>query len=109
MTRSEQWTDLLRQLSARQQSAEAMGGTEKVALQHAKGRFTARERIDRLFDTGTFNEIGALAGGSHPGGGITGAPGKCPGKCGSLNVTFLIVTMRCPGSSSSTRSTSRNG
>src|SRR3954453_19094282 len=39
-----------------------MGGEERVARQHASGRRTVRERIDRLFDDGSFHETGALAG-----------------------------------------------
>ncbi|HOU40977.1 MAG TPA: carboxyl transferase domain-containing protein, partial [Promineifilum sp.] len=36
-------------------------GTEKdAAAQHGKGRLTARERIDLLFDPGTFTEIDTL-------------------------------------------------
>ena len=31
--------------------------------QHAKGKYTARERLDLLFDSGTFEEIGRFAGG----------------------------------------------
>ncbi len=33
------------------------GGAERIAKQHAKGKFTARERLDLLLDRGTFNEI----------------------------------------------------
>lgn len=32
------------------------GGEERIARQHAKGKFTARERLDLLLDHGTFNE-----------------------------------------------------
>src|SRR5919205_849366 len=39
-----------------------MGGEERVARQHASGRLTVRERIERFFDPGTFHETGALAG-----------------------------------------------
>src|SRR3712207_1238481 len=39
-----------------------MGGEERVARQHERGRLTVRERIDRLFDAGTFHETGELAG-----------------------------------------------
>ena len=39
-----------------------MGGEERVERQHASGRLTVRERIERLFDPGTFHETGALAG-----------------------------------------------
>ena len=33
-----------------------------MARQHASGRLTVRERIERLFDEGSFHETGALAG-----------------------------------------------
>lgn len=36
--------------------------------QHAKGKHTARERLDLLFDTGSFQEIGRFAGGNINGG-----------------------------------------
>ena len=35
--------------------------------QHAKGKRTARERLDLLFDTGSFQEIGRFAGGNIKG------------------------------------------
>ena len=41
--------------------------------------------------------------------GMIGWWGKCPGKNGSLIVTFLSARMRLPTSHSSTRSMSRNG
>src|SRR6185369_9243090 len=41
--------------------------------------------------------------------GNTGRAGKCPGKNGSLIVTFLIARIDCPEMHSSTRSTSRKG
>jgi len=33
-----------------------MGGEEKIARQHEHDRLTARERVDKLFDPGTFDE-----------------------------------------------------
>ena len=38
-----------------------MGGPERVAQQHSKGKLTVRERIDLLFDAGSFVEFGLLA------------------------------------------------
>lgn len=35
-----------------------MGGQERVDKQHSRGKLTARERLDLLFDEGTFEEIG---------------------------------------------------
>jgi acetyl-CoA carboxylase carboxyltransferase component len=48
-------------LHARKRKNLAMGGEEKIARQHEKGKLTARERIDLLFDAGTFVEFGLLA------------------------------------------------
>ncbi len=36
------------------------GGSERIAAQHARGRLTARERIDLLLDKGSFRETDAL-------------------------------------------------
>jgi propionyl-CoA carboxylase beta chain len=49
--------DLLDDLERR---AEAGGGAERVKRQHAAGKLTARERIDLLFDPGTFEEVDKL-------------------------------------------------
>ncbi len=35
----------------------AMGGSEAVAKQHSRGKLTARECVDRLYDPGTFVEM----------------------------------------------------
>ena len=48
-------------LGDRRARSLAMGGEERVAQQHARHKLTARERIDLLFDTGTFVEFGLLA------------------------------------------------
>jgi acetyl-CoA carboxylase carboxyltransferase component len=56
------WERELEELRRREQLARRMGGDERVARQHASGRLTVRERIERLFDDGSFHETGALAG-----------------------------------------------
>ncbi len=48
-------------LAAKKDDHRAMGGSERVARQHASGKLTVRERIDLLFDEGTFVESGLLA------------------------------------------------
>lgn len=63
------WDDLLDDLKRRTDAAIAMGGPERLARQSAKGRLNARERLAHLCDEGTFEEVGALAGGSPPAGG----------------------------------------
>jgi acetyl-CoA carboxylase carboxyltransferase component len=67
-THREAWRATLAELEQRLARAEAMGGGDRVAKQHARGRLTARERIAALCDNDSFTEYGALAGGSHPGG-----------------------------------------
>ena len=57
-----EWDAELAELAHRRQLAAAMGGEERVARQHAAGRLTVRERIDRLLDNGTWREIGTLTG-----------------------------------------------
>lgn len=51
--------------SAVEHAARLARDAEQNALerQHAKGKSTARERLDLLFDTGTFEEIGRFNGG----------------------------------------------
>ena len=38
--------------------AQQGGGQKRIDAQHAKGKYTARERIDKLLDPGTFVETG---------------------------------------------------
>jgi acetyl-CoA carboxylase carboxyltransferase component len=56
------WEPELEELRRREELARRMGGEEKVRRQHENGRLTVRERIDALFDPGSFHEIGAIAG-----------------------------------------------
>jgi acetyl-CoA carboxylase carboxyltransferase component len=56
------WEPELAELRARIALAQEMGGKDRVARQHAGGRLTVRERIDRLLDAGSFHELGATAG-----------------------------------------------
>lgn len=47
-------------LHAKQARAQEGGGAERIAGQHAKGKQTARERIEMLLDPGTFQELQAF-------------------------------------------------
>src|SRR3990172_9575774 len=51
----------IEELRARKQEALEPGGKESVKKQHARGKLTARERIDLLLDKGTFVETDSLA------------------------------------------------
>ena len=49
---------LVEDLHERREKAKQGGGEEKIALQHERGKLTARERIDLLVDPGSFVELG---------------------------------------------------
>ncbi|WP_316199310.1 acyl-CoA carboxylase subunit beta [Bradyrhizobium sp. SZCCHNS2002] len=56
------WRPELEELARREAFAREMGGADKVKRQRDQGRLTVRERIDGLIDSGSFHEIGAIAG-----------------------------------------------
>ncbi len=49
--------DINRMLEERRQVARQGGGEKRIQAQHARGKLTARERIDLLLDSGSFEEI----------------------------------------------------
>ena len=49
--------DKLKELKAREEKMLQMGGEKAVAKQHDQGKLTARERLNLLFDDGTFREL----------------------------------------------------
>ena len=51
----------LADLAARKEEALHAGSPPAVERQHAKGKMTARERIDYLLDEGSFEELGMLS------------------------------------------------
>lgn len=48
--------DMLRRLEEKRAAARLGGGQRRIDAQHAKGKLTARERIDLLLDEGSFEE-----------------------------------------------------
>lgn len=48
------------ELENRRAKAIAGGGQDRIDKQHEKGKMTARERLDYLFDDGSFQEVGSL-------------------------------------------------
>ena len=48
--------DILDQLEKKRALARLGGGQKRIDAQHAKGKLTARERIELLLDDGTFEE-----------------------------------------------------
>ena len=60
----QQFRDELAQRRA--QVVNEMGSPERIARQHQRGRLTIRERLDLLFDPGSFREIGTFAFSERP-------------------------------------------
>jgi len=56
------WEKEVEEVRRREALAKRMGGPEKVKRQHDGGKLTVRERVDRLLDPDSFQEIGGLAG-----------------------------------------------
>ncbi|MEQ8506630.1 MAG: acyl-CoA carboxylase subunit beta [Rhodospirillales bacterium] len=48
--------DIIRQLEEKRERARMGGGERRIDAQHAKGKLTARERIEVLLDPGSFEE-----------------------------------------------------
>src|SRR6476619_1782675 len=53
-------TDLSDTLADLERRAELGGGADRQKRQHDSGKLTARERVDLLFDAGTFEEVDKL-------------------------------------------------
>lgn len=49
--------DILSQLETRREAARMGGGARRIEAQHARGKLTARERIELLLDEGSFEEF----------------------------------------------------
>ncbi len=82
--------DKLEELRKMRAKAKLGGGQARIDDQHARGKLTARERIDMLLDSGTFQELGRLATHNfsdfgmadkkYPGDGVVTGFGKIDGR-----------------------------
>jgi acetyl-CoA carboxylase carboxyltransferase component len=91
-------TSLLRplaaDLAARREQLRRGGGEEKIAVQHAQDKLTARERIALLIDEGTFVELGihgrphssqrAMDGREAPADGVVTGYGRIDGRLAAV-------------------------
>jgi propionyl-CoA carboxylase beta chain len=83
-------TDILKELEDRRTAARAGGGERRITAQHAKGKLTARERIELLLDEGSFEEFDMfvthratdfdMADQKHPGDGVITGWGTINGR-----------------------------
>jgi methylmalonyl-CoA decarboxylase subunit alpha len=102
--------DKIKQLLDLREQAKLGGGKKRIEAQHAKGKMTARERIEILLDQGSFEEFDMfvthrcndfdLAGKKYPGDGVVTGHGTIDGRVvyvysqdftvlgGSLSETF---------------------
>ncbi len=82
--------DKLNRLIRLKEQAKAGGGSQRIQQQHAKGKLTARERIDLLLDPGSFEELDpfvthratdfGLAEQRYPGDAVVTGSGKIDGR-----------------------------
>jgi propionyl-CoA carboxylase beta chain len=82
--------DRIKYLEALERRAEEGGGEDRLRRHHEAGKLTARERIDLLFDVGTFQEVDKLV--THrcldfgmsdqvvPGDGVVAGQGRVDGR-----------------------------
>jgi len=88
MTTTSSMRDKLERLARAREAAEQGGGATRLAAQHAKGKLSARERLDVLLDEGSFVEIDrfvtarSLAEGEAPiyGDGVVVGHGRIEGR-----------------------------
>jgi acetyl-CoA carboxylase carboxyltransferase component len=80
MSNAQGWQDTLDDLAARRQHSRAMGGPDRVAKHHGKGKLDARGRIEHLLDDGSFCEFGTLVGGDIAADGIVAGSGTIDGR-----------------------------
>jgi propionyl-CoA carboxylase beta chain len=82
--------DKLNMLSSLKEKAQAGGGKVRIEQQQARGKLTARQRLDLLLDEGSFNELGTLVRHRstdfglekqcHPGDAVVCGSGKIDGR-----------------------------
>lgn len=78
--------DRLKQLASYREKILSGGGSGRIKKQHEAGKKTARERLEMLFDPGSFEEIGTFAGSTdldnlqYPGEGVVTGYGTIDGR-----------------------------
>ncbi len=85
------WEKSVEEIKRRRAWADAQGGADNVARQHAAGRLTVRERIGGLVVEGSFQEVGGLTGSVTYEDGVAVAAIPAPYVCGLANTGALCV------------------
>src|ERR1700749_5120386 len=102
MAKAEDWGGTLDELTRRRRHAHAMGGAERLAKHHGKGKLDARARLEHLLDKGTFREFGTLVGGDIAADGIivgSGLLNGSPVMVGAEDFTTLAGSIGPGGNS----------
>src|SRR6059058_4410327 len=99
--------DILDTLEERRAGAKLGGGEKRIEAQHARGKLTARERIELLLDKGSFEEFDMFV--EHrstefgmektkvPGDGVVTGWGTVNGrKTFVFAKDFTVLAARCP-------------
>jgi acetyl-CoA carboxylase carboxyltransferase component len=104
----------IRELENKRAWALEMGGAERVARQRARGRLTARERIDLLLDPDSFFEVGMYTHAPEPewadrtpGDGVICGYGKIDGRTVAVSATDATVLGGSDGGEAAGRKNSR--
>jgi methylmalonyl-CoA carboxyltransferase large subunit len=61
ITQKKSMEEKVAELEAKRAELELGGGQERIDRQHTSGKLSARERVDRLVDKGSFEEIGLFS------------------------------------------------
>ncbi|MCZ0726473.1 acyl-CoA carboxylase subunit beta [Mycolicibacterium iranicum] len=80
MAKAEDWAETLDELNRRRDHSRSMGGDQRLAKHHGKGKLDARARIAHLLDKGSFREFGTLVGGDIAADGIVAGSGLIDGR-----------------------------
>jgi len=86
--------DIIRRLNEKREAARLGGGKRRIDAQHAKGKLTARERLDVLLDEGSFEEWDMFV--EHRCADFGMSEQKIPGDgvvtgCGTINGRLVFV------------------
>ncbi|MCB9475836.1 MAG: acyl-CoA carboxylase subunit beta [Deltaproteobacteria bacterium] len=98
--------EMIERLEKKRAKVRAMGGEEQVKKQHDRNKLTARERVDLLFDEGTFTEVmmharhqsqsPLMQGKETPADGVITGFGLVDGRmvcCGAYDFTVMAGSM----------------
>ena len=101
-------TSIIEELEKKRSQAREGGGKKRVDAQHARGKLTARERIDVLLDEDTFEEYDmyvehrtndfGMAKQKYPGDSVVTGSGKINGKLVyvfSLSWLWRCISKKC--------------